>query len=87
MAKSKKHENAAAGAFWSGTITFGLVSIQVDLYSAHRPRKATLRMVDRHGTALHRRYFCPWDHKPLAGDEIVRGYELEEGIQIYPGHR
>lgn len=81
MAKTKKHDEAA-GAFWSGTITFGLVSIQVDLYSAHRPRKAALRMIDRHGTPLHRRYFCPRDHKPLAGRDIVRGYEIEEGRYI-----
>jgi DNA end-binding protein Ku len=74
----KKTHDGAAGAFWSGTITFGLVSIQVDLYSAHRPKSAALRMVDRHGTPLHRRYFCPRDHKPLEGKDIVRGYGIEE---------
>jgi DNA end-binding protein Ku len=79
----KKKEHAApAGAFWSGAITFGLVSIQVDLYSAHRPKQASLRMVDRYGTVLHRRYFCPQDHKPIEADEIVRGYEVEEGRYI-----
>jgi DNA end-binding protein Ku len=81
MPKKEKH-GEAAGAFWSGTITFGLVSIQVDLYSAHRPKNAALRMVDPHGTALHRRYFCPKDHKPLEGKDIVRGYEIEEGRYI-----
>jgi len=81
MAEREKHD-AAAGAFWSGTITFGLVSIQVDLYSAHRPKKVALRMVDPHGTTLHRRYFCPRDHKPLAGKEIVRGYEIEKDRYI-----
>jgi DNA end-binding protein Ku len=79
MAKTEKHNTTATGSFWSGVITFGLVSIQVDLYSAHRPKKTSLRMIDRHGTALHRRYFCPLDHKPLEGDDIVRGYEIEEG--------
>jgi DNA end-binding protein Ku len=81
MAEKKKHDEGA-GAFWSGTLTFGLVSIQVDLYSAHRPKNAALRMVDRHGVPLRRRYFCPRDHKPLAGDEIVRGYEIEAGRYI-----
>jgi DNA end-binding protein Ku len=78
MAKNKEQERSA-GAFWSGAITFGLVSIQVDLYSAHRPRGAALRMVDGHGTPLHRRYFCPLDHLPVAAEDIVRGYEMEEG--------
>lgn len=81
MANKEKHDEAV-GAFWSGTITFGLVSIQVDLYSAHRPKNVALRMVDRHGTPLHRRYFCPQDHRPLEGGEIVRGYEIEEGRYI-----
>lgn len=75
---AKKEHDETGGAFWSGTITFGLVSIQVDLYSAHRPKNAALRMVDPHGTPLHRRYFCPRDHKPLEGKDIVRGYEIEE---------
>ncbi|HHO47752.1 MAG TPA: Ku protein [Desulfobacteraceae bacterium] len=78
MAEKERHGDAA-GAFWSGAITFGLVSIQVDLYSAHRPKSAALRMVDRHGAPLRRRYFCPRDHKPLEREEIVRGYEIEEG--------
>lgn len=78
MVERKEH-GSAAGAFWSGTVTFGLVSIQVDLYSAHRPKAVQLHMVDRQGRALHRRYFCPLDHEPVSGEEIVRGYELEEG--------
>jgi len=77
---SERQEYAVSSrGFWSGTITFGLVSIQVDLYSAHRPKAASLRMVDRKGIPLHRRYFCPLDRKPVGGEEIVRGYEIEEG--------
>lgn len=81
MPETKEHASPI-GAFWSGTITFGLVSIQVDLYSAHRPKAAALRLVDQHGTALHRRYVCPRDHQPVGRDEIVRGYEIEEGRYI-----
>lgn len=82
MVEPAGHAVPRSGAFWSGTITFGLVSIQVDLYSAHRPKAAALKMVDQYGVALHRRYICPQDHKPLAGEEIVRGYEIEEGRYI-----
>lgn len=78
MVETEEHP-APSGAFWSGTITFGLVSIPVDLYAAQRPKAAALRMVDQHGTALHRRYFCPRDHQPVGGEEIVRGYEIETG--------
>jgi len=77
---AERHEHhSPGGSFWSGTITFGLVSIPVDLYSAQRPKPAALRMVDQNGVALHRRYFCPGDHQPVAGEQIVRGYEIETG--------
>jgi len=80
--EKNKGYRGSPGAFWSGAITFGLVTIPVDLYSAHRPKAVALRMVDRDGTALRRQYFCPRDHKAIAGDEIVRGYEIEKGKYI-----
>lgn len=67
--------------FWSGTITFGLVSIPVALFAASRPRQGVgLRMVaGDDGTPLQRRYVCSKDEKPLDWDDIVRGYEIEKG--------
>jgi DNA end-binding protein Ku len=66
-----------ARAFWSGTITFGLVSIPVNLFPATRSQGVSLRMVDEDGTPLARRYLCPKHEKELGWDEIVRGYEIE----------
>src|SRR5688572_7701271 len=66
-----------ARAFWSGTITFGLVSIPVNLFPATRSQGVSLRMVDEDGTPLARRYVCPKHEKELGWDEIVRGYEIE----------
>lgn len=64
--------------FWSGTITFGLVSLPVDLFAAARSSRVPLRMVTDEGTQLRRRYFCPKDERALDYDEIVRGYEVEK---------
>ena len=76
-------EPAAPGrAFWSGTITFGLVSIPVDLYAAVRPRRTALRMVDVKGKALGRRYYCPKDDTELASDDLVRGFETDQGKMV-----
>ena len=72
----------ATRAFWSGTITFGLVSIPVDLFAAVQPRQISMKMVDAEGQPLGRRYFCPKDGKELEGDEIVRGYETERGKMV-----
>jgi DNA end-binding protein Ku len=73
--------DASAGprAFWSGTITFGLVSVPVDLYPAVRSRRASLRMLGPEGQPLQRRYFCSGDGTALTYDDIVRGYEWEDG--------
>jgi DNA end-binding protein Ku len=69
-------------AFWSGVITFGLVSIPVELYSANRPRDVSLRMLDPEGQPLRRRYVCSTDGRPVASDDLVRGYETDEGDMI-----
>lgn len=63
--------------FWSGTISFGLVSLPVSLFVATRGKRVSLRMVDEQGNPLSRRYFCPKEERALDADEIVRGYEVE----------
>lgn len=72
-------ERAEPRAFWSGTITFGLVSVPVDLLPANRPRRASLRLLGPDGTPLRRRYWCPREEREVEDDEIVRGYEVAEG--------
>ena len=71
-------DEGRARAFWSGTITFGLVSIPVDLFPASRLQRVSLRLVAPDGTPLARRYFCSKDKRELDWDDIVRGYEIEK---------
>ena len=68
--------------FWSGTITFGLVSIPVDLLAAAQARQKSMKLVDDQGHPLGRRYYCPKDDKVLDNDELVRGYETESGKMV-----
>jgi DNA end-binding protein Ku len=72
-------QDVVARSFWSGTITFGLVSVPVALYAAHRSDRVSLRMVSPEGTPLTRRYFTSRDDRALDADDIVRGYEIEKG--------
>ena len=65
-------------AFWSGTLTFGLVSVPVDLYPAVRPRRTPLRTLGPQEQPLVRRYFCSADGQPLTNEDIVRGYENDD---------
>jgi DNA end-binding protein Ku len=64
--------------FWSGTLTFGLVSVPVDLYPAVRSTGASLRMLDEEGAPLQRRYFDPESGSDVSWEQVVRGYELKK---------
>ena len=68
----------ARRAFWRGTLTFGLVSIPVNLLSAERRDRAALRMVGPQGQPLARRFYSSQDDRPLDDDDIVRGYEVKK---------
>ncbi|HEX6588790.1 MAG TPA: Ku protein [Longimicrobiales bacterium] len=68
--------------FWSGTVTFGLVSIPVDLYPANRPRQAGLRMLSEEGAPLRREYHNPDSGERIETREVVRGYEIEKGEYV-----
>src|ERR1041385_6290850 len=68
----------AARPFWSGTLTFGLVSVPVDLYPGNRTNRAPLRMLGPEGEALSRRYYSEKTGRDLDDDEMVRGYEIEK---------
>jgi DNA end-binding protein Ku len=68
--------SAAGRALWSGTISFGLVTIPVNLFPAQRSRATGMRMLSEDGTPLARRWCCPKDDRLLDDEEIVRGYEI-----------
>src|SRR5437870_6292764 len=67
-----------ARPFWSGTLTFGLVSVPVDLYPGNRTNRAPLRMLSPEGEPLARRYYSQKSGDDLDDDEMVRGYEVEK---------
>lgn len=64
--------------FWSGTITFGLVSVPVNLFPANRTSRAPLRMLGPDGQPLARKYYSQKTERDLHSDEIVRGYEIKK---------
>jgi DNA end-binding protein Ku len=64
--------------FWSGVVTFGLVSVPVSLFPGTRGTTLRLRMVDAQGSFLERRFFGADDDNVLEAEDLVRGYELEK---------
>jgi DNA end-binding protein Ku len=78
--RSDDDENNVRSArpFWSGTLTFGLVSVPVDLYPGNRTNRAPLRMLSPEGEPLSRRYFSQKSDKELDDEDMVRGYEIDK---------
>lgn len=74
-----KPRHRAPGAFWSGTLTFGLVSVPVELHAAHRSSAVSLRSLGPQGRPLRRQFVCPAHETPVDRDDIVRGYEIADG--------
>ena len=68
----------SARPFWSGTLTFGLVSVPVDLYPGNRTNRAPLRMLGPEGDPLARRYYSEKTGKDLDDEDMVRGFEYDK---------
>jgi DNA end-binding protein Ku len=69
-----------ARALWKGSIAFGLVNIPVELHTAvrdSRPRFRMLHAQDKSPVRFER--VCAREGKPVAWDELVKGYEYEKG--------
>jgi DNA end-binding protein Ku len=75
-------ERSGPRPFWSGTLTFGLVSVPVNLFPANRSVRTPLRMLGPEGEPLSRKYYSEKTERDLDADEIVRGYEIDKGKYV-----
>ncbi len=70
-------------AIWSGTISFGMVSIPVRLYSATESHDVHFNLLHkRDGVRLQNVRWCPKDEKSVPWDEVVRGFEYTKGNYV-----
>ena len=67
---------------WSGTLSFGLVSIPVELYAGTRSSGVSLRLLAPDGVPIARRFYCPDDDEPVSSEHLVRGYEHARGEYV-----
>ncbi len=69
-----------AQGIWSGTISFSLVAIPVQLVKAVEPGRVSFRLLhNKDYSPLARRMFCPAEEVPVPPEEIIRGYEIGPG--------
>ena len=73
----------AEQGIWTGTISFSLVAIPIQLVKAIEPGRVSFRMLhSKDYSPLQRRMFCPEEGKIVPPEEIVRGYELAPNKHI-----
>ena len=67
-------------AIWTGSLSFGLVNIPIEVHTAVRDQRPHFRMLhakDRSPINFER--ICQKDGKSVAWNDIVKGYEYEKG--------
>ncbi len=66
-------------AIWSGTISFGLVSVPVRMYSAIAESDLHFHLVhEPDGGRIGYQKVCKAENEPVPDDEIVKAYEVKE---------
>jgi DNA end-binding protein Ku len=74
-----------ARSIGSGTVSFGLVSIPVKLYSTNEARAGVsfnLLHGGGCGSRLKQQYICPKDEQIVDRDQMVKGYEFAKGQYV-----
>jgi DNA end-binding protein Ku len=68
----------------SATISFGLVSVPVSLYStSESAASVSFNLVHKKdGTRLKQQYICPKDGEVVERDEMAKGYEFAKGQYV-----
>jgi len=73
-----------AHAIGSATISFGLVSVPIKLYSTAESRASVSFnwLHKKCGSRLKQQYWCPKDDVKVEKDEMVKGYEFSKGQYV-----
>src|SRR5688572_14720901 len=70
---------SSARPVWTGSISFGLVTIPIKLFTAVREHRISFRSLhDQDQVPLKQKMVCPADGKEVHSEHIVKGYEIEK---------
>jgi DNA end-binding protein Ku len=72
-----------ARSLWTGSLSFGLVSVPVALYSAARDLDLHFHQLhEKDGARIETRRFCSKENVEVPYEDIGHGYELDSGKQV-----
>ncbi len=70
-------------AIWSGSISFGMVTIPVKLFGATESKDIRFSLLHATcGTKLQQKRWCPTDEVEVPWNETARGYEFTKGEYV-----
>jgi DNA end-binding protein Ku len=70
-------------SMWKGSVSFGLVTIPIQLYAATENKSVQLRQVhEADGGRIQYKRFCSVEGVEVPYDQIAKGYELDDGEMV-----
>src|SRR5919109_5492650 len=73
-------------SIWSGTISFGLVSVGVRMFPATESKELRFHFLDKRDlTPVGYEKVRTDNRKPVASEDVVRGFEVEKGRYVEIG--
>src|ERR687887_521393 len=73
-------------SIWSGTISFGLVSVGVRMFPATESKELRFHFLDKRDlTPVGYEKVRKDDRKPVAAEDVVRGFEVDKGRYVEIG--
>jgi DNA end-binding protein Ku len=68
---------ASARSIWKGSISFGLVNIPIQVFSATQKEEYTsFNQLDDKGHKIKYKKWCPVEEREVQWSEIKKGYEI-----------
>lgn len=68
---------------WTGSVSFGLVSVPVKLFSATSPKEVRFHMLhDKDGARIQQKRVCSADGQEVPWEHIVKGFEISKGRYV-----
>ena len=72
-----------ARPLWSGSLSFGLVNVPVQLFSGVRDKALHFRQLhEKDGSPIETRRFCSKEDEEVSFDQVGHGYETDKGKPV-----
>jgi DNA end-binding protein Ku len=83
VSKGRERETTVPQAIWTGSISFGLVTVPVRLVSATKSQDVRFNQLEAEtGSRIRYRRVSEQTGEEVPNDQIVKGYELENGHYV-----